>query len=90
MLRNVMRAMMLLAITLSAMTFSTNTFAMSGLNSKMAKEVRMSLWTDGVESEFKDAYSFYMEMLEADQSAQAQEVAVQQMPDELLIPLMEL
>jgi hypothetical protein len=90
MLRNVMRAMMLLTITLSAMTFSTNTFAKSGLNSKMAKEVRMSLWTDGVEIEFKDAYSYYMEMLEADQSAQAQEVAVQQMPDELLIPLMEL
>ena len=90
MLRNVMRAMMLLTVTLSAMTFSTNTFAKSGLNSKMAKEVRMSLWTVGVEIEFKDAYSYYMEMLEADQSAQAQEVAVQQMPDELLIPLMEL
>lgn len=90
MFSNVMRAMMLLTITLSAMTFSTNTFAKSGLNSKMAKEVRMSLWTDGVESEFKDAYSFYMEMLEAEKSAQGPEVAIQNMPDELLIPLMEL
>ena len=92
MLKTFLRVTILLTITLSAMTFSTKTFAKTGLNSKLSREVRLSLWNGGVESEFKDAYAYYMDLLETSENdgSEANAVTHNSLPDELLIPLMDL
>jgi hypothetical protein len=93
MLKTVTKMLTFAVLFISTMTFSTNSYASSsqGLNAKLAQEVRLSLWMDGANSNYKDAYSYYLDLLEADQmQEQTQQSAQKIMPAELLIPLANL
>lgn len=101
MFKKFLKVMMLLTVIFQVFSVSSASAApLKGLSSKLANEVKMSLWNGGVESEFKDAMAFYLELMENDQAADQvanhaiaeldEAVSINQMPEELLIPLMNL
>jgi hypothetical protein len=66
--------------------------SIDGLNTQLASKVKMNLWSHGLDGKFQDSLAFYMDLLEAEETEQNQDVTIfktQDLPEELLIPLMD-
>lgn len=82
----------LVSLLISSATVFAFDGAIKGTEGNLAKSVRMSLWNHGTAEKFHPAYEMYVNMVEEKEetATETTKFDVNQLPDELLIPLMDI